>query len=386
MKIKLSGQALRQFGVAKIFQESDEQKQSISFSQDGQRLAVCDHQNMIIYSCTALTQVCQVLMHQYHPESVCFTPQTDQLLHSSTRMDFAIRCLDLESRQHVRLFSGHTDKVRCLSFQPGSENNFMSAGRDNKVLMWDLRTSGYTKQLGKMESPLIAYDPAGLVFATSSRTERIEIFDVRMLSEKPCQKFNYMLNTLANWTQLQFAPDGKTILLATDYSWCFSVDAFNGGFCQAFTGYANDEHLPLQVSYTPDSQFVLSGADGGRVHVWDASSGQLVAVLLSNSIYPVSCLQFNPKTAMFVSSDVMTLFWLPKADGQYDFVEEETHAQPQSAIDVPTIDLTITDDSDPEVVQINRQQIRRNRVKRRLSHWRRVPVGNGLEEGELADN
>ncbi|XP_034474097.1 WD repeat-containing protein 82 [Drosophila innubila] len=385
MKIKLTGDALRQFGVAKIFQESDEQKRSICFSQDGQRLVVCDHQNMIVYSCTALKQLCQVLMHQYHPESVCFTPQTDQLLHSSTRMDFALRCLDLRSRQHVRLFRGHTAKVRCLSFQPGSENHFMSAGRDNKVLMWDLRTSSYTRQLAKLECPLLAYDPAGLVFATSTRTELIEIYDVRMLSEKPCQKFHYVSNNLANWTQLQFAPDGKTILLATNYSCCFSVDAFNGSLVQAYTGHANDGHLPLQVSYTPDSQFVLSGADGGRVHVWNASSGQLVAVLLSNSNHPVSCLQFNPQTAMFVSSDVMTLFWLPKADGQYDFVED-TQAQTQSSIDVPTIDLTITDDSDQEEVQTRRQQMRKNRVKRRLSHWRRFLNGNSLEEGELPDD
>jgi len=86
VKIKLTAEALRQFGIAKIFKESNEQKQSLSFSQDGQRLAVCDHQNMIVYNCTALTQLCQVHMHQYHPEAVCFTSKTDQVLHSTTRV------------------------------------------------------------------------------------------------------------------------------------------------------------------------------------------------------------------------------------------------------------------------------------------------------------
>jgi len=296
-------------------------------------------------------------------------------------MDHTIRCLDLESRQHVQLFSGHTDKIRCLSFQPGSEHNFMSAGEDHKVFMWDMRSSSYTKQFDKLESPLIAYDPAGLVFAMSRSTERIEIYDVRMLREKPCQKFIYEANNLIKWTHLIFSPDGKRILLSSDYSLCFSVDAFNGSFYQAYTGYSNESRLPLQASYSADSKFVLSGADAGRVHVWDESSGELLAVLLSNSFHPVRCLQFHPKIAMFVSSDVMTLFWLPRGDGQYEFVKE-TKAEPKSSNDIPTIDLTVTDDSDQEEAphvggQINRQQMRRNRVRRRLS--------SSLEEGELPD-
>ncbi|KAH8377098.1 hypothetical protein KR093_003424, partial [Drosophila rubida] len=315
--IKLNGEALQQFTVAKIFRESNDPKQSLCFSRDGQNLLVSDHNNLVIYDCTAMTQRCQVLMHQFHPEAVCFTSTNDRLLHSSTKNDLAIRCLDLKSHEHVRLFEGHTERVCCLGFQPGSEHHFISTGHDHQLFVWDLRTKEYTQRLNHLKNPLLAYDPSGLVFATSDLTNRIDIYDVRMLSEKPCHKFDYKLNSTAKWTQLQFAPSGKSILVSTNHSWCFTVDAFTGAYEQSFSAFSNVQQLPLAACFTSDSQLVLVGADEGRIYAWDAKSGKLMAALLSNSVHSVRCMQFHPTMAMFISSDVMTVFWLPKGNGQY---------------------------------------------------------------------
>ncbi|XP_034100702.1 WD repeat-containing protein 82 [Drosophila albomicans] len=397
-EIKLTGEALQQFTAAKIFRESNEHKQSLCFSADGQRLLVCDHHNLVVYDCTAMTQRCQVLMHQFNPEVVCFTSRTDRLLHSCTKSDLAIRYLDLTTRQHVRHFKGHTDRVHCLSFRPGHDQQFISAGRDHKLLIWDLRTKQYTQRLHHLENPLLAYDPTGLVFATSDKTNRIEIHDVRMLSEKPCHKFNYKLKSTAKWTQMQFAPNGDSILISTDHSWCFSVDAFSGDFNQSYSGYSNEQELPLPACYTSDSQLVLSGADAGRIYAWNANSGKLMAVLMSNSLHPVRCLQFHPNMAMFVSSDVMTVFWLPKANGQYEFVEKSREPTPSTppttpqTPPLPAIDLTNDQEQDEEKdVQfvgrrmnypLSEQLMRRNRLKRRLALGQEA---DSPEDGEVSD-
>ncbi|XP_017130116.1 WD repeat-containing protein 82 [Drosophila elegans] len=321
MSMRLNDDAMRQFRVAKVFQETDEHKLSLDFSVDGRRLLTCDHAALSIFNCTRQAVLCQVHMHHYLPEVACFTQQDTRVLHSSSKHDFSIRCLDLEARSCVRLFSGHSKVAHRLVSQPGNDNVFVSVGRDDQVYVWDFRASTHIYHLKQLVSPLCAFDPAGLVLATSTDTERIEIHDVRMLGEQPCQKFVYQVNDKAKWTQLQFAPNGKSMLLGTDHSWCFSVSAFDGTFQQSFSGYSNQQRQPLDASYTPDSQFILSGADEGRIHIWRAADGYPVAVLKGNNVGPVRCLRFNPKATLFVSSDLLLVFWMPMANGVYDWVD-----------------------------------------------------------------
>ncbi|EDW03896.1 WD repeat-containing protein 82 [Drosophila grimshawi] len=348
-KINLTVKEMQKFDVERIFRDTDEPKYSMCFSDDGELLAVCDHENLCLYDCLSLQKLSQVHMRRFHSELICFTHQKHRLLHSSTKKDYAIRCLDLNRHKHVRLLSGHTKRVRALCFQPGSQHQFLSAGWDNRVYIWDLRSSKYTQHFDYLHSPLVAYDPDGLLFATSSDNERIEVHDVRMLSSKPCQQFGYKLKKEAKWTQLQFAPDGKTLMVSTDYSGCFSVNAFNGGFHLDYTGYQNESRLPTQSCYTPDSQFVLAGVDKGRVHVWSAECGQTVAVLHSNSLEPVRCLQFNPKQTMFVTSDSMTRFWLSKTNENNE-QQVEGKRKLKSVVHkiTPIIDLTTMDDSEDD--------------------------------------
>ncbi|XP_043662453.1 WD repeat-containing protein 82 [Drosophila teissieri] len=321
MSIRLNDDAMRQFRVAKVFQETDEHKRSMEFSADGLRLLLCDHSALSIFSSTRQVELCQVHMHHYLPDVACFAQQDTRVLHSTSKHDYSIRCLDLNTRLCVRVFGGHAKSVHGLASQPGNENVFISAGRDDQVYMWDFRSSTHTHRIKKLRRPLCAFDPAGLVLATSTGTEGIEIHDVRMLGGQPCQKFAYQVNDKANWTQLQFAPNGKSLLLSTDHSWCFSVSAFDGTYQQSFTGYSNQSRLPLDATYTPDSQFILSGADEGRIHIWRAADGYPVAVLKGNNVGPVRCLRFNPRATMFVSSDLLIVFWMPMANGVYDWVD-----------------------------------------------------------------
>ncbi|KAH8238652.1 hypothetical protein KR038_000845 [Drosophila bunnanda] len=321
MSIKLTDNAMRQFRVAKVFQEADELTVSLDFSRDGRRLLTCNPSKMTIYNCDRQAPVCQVNLQHYWPKVACFVQQDTRILYSCSKYDCAIRCLDLETRHCVRLFSGHSKPAHLLVSQPGSQNVFISASRDNQVYLWDFRSTSYTYHLKELHRPLCAFDPAGLVFATTSGTERIEIHDVRMLGVEPCQKFDYQFSASAKWRQLQFAPDGKSLLLGTDQSWCFSVNAFDGKYLQSFTGFANEKRELLEATYSPDSQFILSGADAGRIHIWEAESGNPVAVLKGNNVGPVRRLRFNPQLTMFVSSDQLIVFWMPKAQGKYEWVD-----------------------------------------------------------------
>jgi len=86
MSIRLNDDAMRQFRVAKVFQETDEHKLSLDFSPDGRRLLSCDHSALSVFSSTRQTELCQVHMHHYLPEVACFTQQDTRALHSTSKV------------------------------------------------------------------------------------------------------------------------------------------------------------------------------------------------------------------------------------------------------------------------------------------------------------
>ena len=36
-------------------------------------------------------------------------------------------------------------------------------------------------------------------------------------------------------------------------------------------GHLNSKQLPLEASFSPDSQFVISGSSDGRIHIWNSA-------------------------------------------------------------------------------------------------------------------
>ena len=60
------------------------------------------------------------------------------------------------------------------------------------------------------------------------------------------------------WTGLKFSPDGKTILVSTNGSLIRLIDSFSGETLQTFTGHLNSKNIPLEASFSPDSQFVIA--------------------------------------------------------------------------------------------------------------------------------
>lgn len=92
------------------------------------------------------------------------------------------------------------------------------------------------------------------------------------------------------------------------------IDAFSGSCLQTFTGHINSKQIPLEASFSPDSQFVISGSTDGRVHIWNAENGTKVCVLNGDHTGPVQCVQFNPKYMMMASSCKNMAFWLPSVD------------------------------------------------------------------------
>lgn len=54
-------------------------------------------------------------------------------------------------------------------------------------------------------------------------------------------------------------------------------------------GHLNNKGMPLEASFSPDSQFIFSGSTDGRVHVWNAETGYKVRMCFYALVWVYVC-------------------------------------------------------------------------------------------------
>ena len=162
---------------------------------------------------------------------------------------------------------------------------------------------------------MASFDPEGLIFAVAVQSEQIKLYDVRSFDKGPFSTFKYKIETGCDWTGVKFSLDGKLMMLPTNGAVVRVVEAFEGKPMFTLSGYQNNKvvllsHLwiypakilsillkgiHIEASFTPDSQFVVSGSTDGRLHLWRTDTGQRIGILTGEHPNPVTNVQFNPR-------------------------------------------------------------------------------------------
>lgn len=78
-----------------------------------------------------------------------------------------------------------------------------------------------------------------------------------------------------------------------------------------FTGPPNKNKIPIEASFSPDSQFIFTGSADGHVLAWNATGGYKICTLDGHPQPPVQCVKFNPRSMMLASASSNLAFWLP---------------------------------------------------------------------------
>ncbi|GFQ98814.1 WD repeat-containing protein 82 [Trichonephila clavata] len=361
--MKLVPSVVQSFRVAKAFSENSDRINSIDFSSDGVTLiSSSDDDSIVIYDCERGVHKRTLHSKKYGADLVRFTHNENSAVHSSTKIDDTIRYLSLHDNKYIRYFPGHTKKVTSLSMSP-VEDSLLSSSLDKSVRLWDVRSPNCQGFLTESGNPVVCFDPEGLSFAVAVNSEEVKLYDMRSFDKGPfntflpfkernsdwtCMKFSpdgkmilistngsdvhlldayngRALTTFAgpfntflpfkernsDWTCMKFSPDGKMILISTNGSDVHLLDAYNGRALTTFASRVNSKGIPLEASFSPDSQFVFSGSTDGAIHVWNSETGLREAVLHCGYTNPVHCVQFSPKYMMVVSASTQMAFWTP---------------------------------------------------------------------------
>lgn len=269
-----------------------------------------------------------------------FTHKNSAIIYASTKEDDTIRYHALHDNKYLQYFRGHKGKVVSLEVSP-IDDGFMSGSVDKTVRLWDLRTPTCRGLLSLPCPPIVAYDSTGMVFAVAvGNFSRILLYDQANFDKAPFLTIELEDRTLSKdsfpprpifITSMSFSSDGKYLLLGCSGNAHYILDAFEGNLIAKLEGHIGLERKnmnvpPLiepskgisgeEVSWTPDSKYVLGGSLDGRVFVWDIQNLQhrtehdrrnppmriKPTITLDGHPGPSRCVKFNPRFAMMCTA------------------------------------------------------------------------------------
>ncbi|THH18116.1 hypothetical protein EW146_g2810 [Bondarzewia mesenterica] len=293
-----------------------------------------------------------------------FTHKNTAIIHASTKEDDTIRYHSLHDNKYLQYFKGHKQKVVSLEMSP-VDDGFMSASMDKTVRLWDLRAPTCRGLLNLPATPVVAYDSTGVVFAVAvNQFSRILLYDHANFDKAPFLTITLEdpSLTLISYppraiyiTSMTFSSNGKYLLIGCSGDAHYIMDAFEGHLLAKLEGHVGLERRRIdspssiepqrgcsgeEVSWTPDSNYVMSGSLDGRVCVWDVQNLQPKTEMKPSLMRlqpiakmdghpgPSRCLKFNPRLAMMCTAGAELAFWLPDQSMDVDELAKELLKKP----------------------------------------------------------
>ncbi|KAH9928680.1 WD40 repeat-like protein [Fomitopsis serialis] len=343
----------------------------ISFDDRGDQVVTAsEDETFRLYSCKSGKHLKTLYSKKYGVDLPRFTHKNTAIVHASTKEDDTVRYHSLHDNKYLQYFKGHKGRVVSLEVSP-VDDGFMSGSMDKTVRLWDLRTPTCRGLLNLPASPIVAYDASGLVFAVAVNVySRILLYDQANFDKAPFLVITLEDPTLAlisfppraiYMTSLSFSTNGKYLLVGCSGAAHYILDAFEGHLLAKLEGHVGLERRKLstplkiepeqgcsgeEVSWTPDSKFIVSGSLDGKVVMWDVQNLPVKEgpinlkdtplllrpmAALEGHPGPSRCVRFNPRFAMMCTAGPELAFWLPDQSGDPDefakeFLQKKTGA------------------------------------------------------------
>lgn len=302
-----------------------------------------DDNTIQVYNCKEGKHAKEVKSEKYGAHLARFSHHAQDIIYASTKVDDAIRFVSSHDNSFLRYFKGHTDTVTAISLSPAADQ-FMSCSKDNTVRLWHLQSPNYFGLLNLHAPHLAVYDPSATVIAIASPPSHlIVLYDVRNFDKPPFASFDlleleqrFLGAEGGEWTKMEFTNDGKSLVVSTNGSGHFVLDAFEGNimhFCHRKAGHSGRlapgaSNLPTgskaplgqgDTCVSPDGQYLIGGSSEDGLLYWDISKTPAP----NNYLEPVETLPgtgkaavvgYNPRHNLLASADKDLFLWQPDSD------------------------------------------------------------------------
>lgn len=324
--MKLDLNLLRSMGIGKVFHHEEAglpvRATSIDFDSKGDWMVTGSTDDSIrLYDVDSGNEKKVVYAQKHGASIVRMTHSPSAVLVASCNRgwDESIRYLSLHDNRYMRYFKGHSREVTSLEISP-IYDGFLSASKDKTIRFWDLRSNVCQGIINCPGLPTVAYGPEGLVFALAVMEKgelNVKLYDARGSDKGPfmtCLVKNIQTSEVVPMS-LVFSLCGRYILLPSVNGELHLINSFDGKVERVLKGLTHTKQdCRIQACFSPDSQFVLSGSEDGKIHVWNTETGEPMTQLSGHhESHAVTCVQWNPRKMLFASSGLDTALWIPKS-------------------------------------------------------------------------
>ncbi|MBW4523372.1 MAG: PD40 domain-containing protein [Scytolyngbya sp. HA4215-MV1] len=249
---------------------------NLSFSPDGQTLAINRHDGSIALWQIQTGQLDQWSAHSASLWTVLFSPEGQRLASSSD--DRTIRLWDVQTHHCLRVLRGHEGGIRAIAFAPSGQG-LASGSYDSTTRLWDLQTGACLKILqGHTDAVFtVAFDSSSQILASGSHDQTIRLWNVQTGG---CAQ-TLRGHTGSVWT-LTISPDGQILASGSDDQTIRLWDLQTGHCLHVW-----HEHTSWvrSVIFSADSQTVFSGSDDRTIKLWDVTTGRCMHTQTVDRLY-----------------------------------------------------------------------------------------------------
>uniref|UniRef100_A0A0C9RQP4 TSA: Wollemia nobilis Ref_Wollemi_Transcript_1530_1974 transcribed RNA sequence n=1 Tax=Wollemia nobilis TaxID=56998 RepID=A0A0C9RQP4_9CONI len=281
-------------------------------------------------------------------------PFTDDCCIVSCAADGQVRSSEVreDGRVDTKKIGKHHGRAHKLAIEPGSPHIFYSCGEDGVVQHFDLRSqptklftchafyangSHYDSSLVRLNA--ITIDPRNPnCFAIGGSDEYARVYDIRKYrwdassnEDRPVNSFSpshLIGNDSVHITDLAYSNQGELLVSYNDeLIYLFQREMGLGPNpnsvssempkemeAQVYEGHRNARTVKGVNFFGPNTEYVISGSDCGRIFIWKKKGGQLVHLMQGDKL-AVNCLEPHPHTTILATSGIEKTIkiWAPTA-------------------------------------------------------------------------
>jgi WD40 repeat protein/serine/threonine protein kinase len=280
--------------VATLAAEWRSETAALSFSPDGAQIAAASEAGEIkVWN--ALTYGGGILRRTGNDvDRIAIGPSGARLaLHSAKTQSLDV--WDARQRTSAWALHGNDAQVTTLAFSPDS-SHIATGLIDNTLRTWDAATGRPAGAPGRLSAPVtyLAYSADGARLVSGSSDGAVSVWDAVSMRR---------ISSAALGGDVRVAilsPNGKQVTAGTGDRTLMVWDTPKGDVALKLNLPAGSGSI-VSAAYSPDGRRVAGGAGGsGDIGVWDAGSGQLLAVLKGHSA-SVDAIAFSPDGSRILS-------------------------------------------------------------------------------------
>ena len=253
---------------------------SLAISPDGKTLATGhDDKNIRIWDLNHRELLIIFAGHTQAIKSVAFSPDGKILATASD--DKTIKLWHINTWEEICTLGGHTHTVKSVAFSPDSQM-LASGSWDKTIKIWDVNTRREisTLQGHKLQINAVAFSPNGKILASASSDRTIHLWELQKLQNRPCFSPLGILSG-HTWTVLTvaFSPDGRILATGSDDNTIKLWNPYTGQLISTLSGHS---WSVVAVAFTADGETLISASWDQTIQLWQVSTGVKIATLVGH--------------------------------------------------------------------------------------------------------